>query len=190
MTLCLVVTVMDSIFAPWRMQWVQRDHTEDNDDVKCTFCELPEKGDDRENRIIARSDHVYVLLNNMPYNPGHSMVIPYNHANKYQHLNESILMDCMKTAQQIIAALDRSLSPSGFNIGLKLGSAGGASIPDHLHTHIIPRWKSDTSFMPLTANTAVVEEAVDETYTRLREALAENEMISAKSESEAIYLSY
>lgn len=180
---------MDSIFAPWRMQWVQRDRPEDSDDIRCMFCELPEQSDDRENRIVARSDHVYVLLNNMPYNPGHSMAIPYKHTDEYQHLDEAVLVDCMKTVQQIIAALDHSLSPSGFNIGLNLGSAGGASIPDHLHTHIIPRWESDTSFMPLTANTAVVEEAVDETYIRLRKALVENEMVSTESESGAVYLS-
>lgn len=178
---------MDSIFAPWRIEWVQRDRSDEDDG--CTFCNLSEGTNDRENLVVARSDHVYVLINNMPYNPGHTMVIPYDHVSEFHHLEESVLFDCMRTAQDVMTALDQSLSPGGFNVGLNIGDAGGASIVDHLHLHIIPRWGSDTSFMPLTGNTAVVEEAVDETYTRLREAMLDGEIPSSEGNTEAVSLS-
>lgn len=178
---------MDSLFAPWRMQWVTRERAEDSE-TTCIFCDLSEQDADRENLIVARSDHVYTLLNNMPYNPGHVMIIPYHHTDEYHCLSEEILFDCMKTAQCVIAALKRSLSPAGFNIGFNIGSAGGASITDHLHMHVIPRWESDTSFMPLTANTAIIEEAIDETYERLREGLRESEF-SVEGENESVYIS-
>ncbi len=42
------------------------------------LCELPERDEDRENLLVARSEHSFVLLNNYPYNPGHVMVIPAN----------------------------------------------------------------------------------------------------------------
>lgn len=162
---------MDSLFAPWRMEWVDRDRSEDDADVECLFCHLPERGNDADNLVVARSDHCYVVLNNMPYNPGHVMTVPFDHEGEFHRLEETVLVDCMRTTQRVMAALEESLAPEGFNVGINLNAAGGASITDHMHVHVIPRWESDTSFMPLTANTAIVEEAVRETYDRVREAL-------------------
>lgn len=180
---------MDSLFAPWRMEWVTRDRPDDGDST-CTFCSLADGDDDRSNNIVARSEDAFVLLNNMPYNPGHAMVLPYAHTGEFHALDDRTLVDCVKTTRLVTAALDESLSPSGFNIGLNIGDAGGASITDHLHVHVIPRWESDTSFMPLTANTAVVEEAVDETYDRLRDALLRHERVEAGDGTESVDISH
>lgn len=159
---------MDSLFAPWRMEWVQRDRETGEG---CIFCALPKGDGDRENLILARGEQSYVLLNNSPYNPGHAMVIPYEHTGQFDGLDETSLLDTMTTSQTVIEVLREGLSSDGFNVGFNLGEAGGASITDHLHMHIIPRWENDTSFMPLTGNTAIVEEAVVETYDRLHEVL-------------------
>lgn len=185
---------MDSLFAPWRMQWVKRDRGDDPsadpDAPTCPFCALPERGADRESNVVARSESVFVLLNNMPYNPGHLMVIPYEHTGEFYTLDETVCVDWMKTAQLTIAALREALSPEGFNVGVNVGAAGGASITDHLHMHVIPRWGSDTNFLPLTANTAVVEEAVAETYTRLQTALVEFDEVQSSEEDDAVRISF
>lgn len=181
---------MDSLFAPWRMEWVTRDQSETSENSGCTFCTLPNQGDDRRNNVVARSDKVYLLLNNMPYNPGHLMAIPYEHSGDLHTLDDDSLLDCIKTTQLATKALDKSLSTDGFNVGLNIGAAGGASITEHLHMHIIPRWRSDTSFMPLTANTAVVEEAVKETYDRLREALLAYEEVSIAGHGDAVDINH
>ena len=177
---------MDSLFAPWRMQWVTRDRPDMDEQSDCIFCTLPEQDDDRRNNIVARSERVYLLLNNMPYNPGHLMTIPYEHTGALHGLDDRSLLDCMKTTQLATRALDDSLSTDGFNIGLNIGAAGGASITDHFHMHVIPRWKSDTSFMPLTANTSIVEEAIDETYDRLYDALLRSERTKSTTGDGAI----
>ncbi|WP_254544713.1 HIT family protein [Halomarina pelagica] len=170
------------------MQWVNRDRDEEADDSSCTFCALPKRGDDRGTNVVARSEHVYVLLNNMPYNPGHLMVIPYDHGGKFHVLDEATVVDCIRTAQTAIAALNDALSPGGYNVGFNVGNAGGASIADHLHMHVIPRWESDTSFLPLTANTAVVEEAVAETYDRVSAALLDRELARPHPERDSVLL--
>jgi len=59
---------MDQVFAPWRIEWVERDDPDVG--VDCVFCDLPTRGDDRENRVVARNDYAYVLLNNYPVQPG------------------------------------------------------------------------------------------------------------------------
>jgi ATP adenylyltransferase len=118
------------------------------------------------------------------------MVLPYEHVGEFWALSEDVLLDYMTTAQLLMRTVDEALSPHGFNVGFNIGAAGGASIDDHLHMHIIPRWRSDTSFMPLTANTAVVEEAVDETYVRLQDRLLDFAEAERCDDADALRLTY
>ncbi|ELY99335.1 HIT family protein [Natrialba asiatica] len=162
---------MDQVFAPWRIEWIKRD--EQNPAVEeCVFCEFPEMDADRENRIVARSEHAFVLLNNYPYSPGHVMVIPYAHTGEYGDLTEAELLDHARLKQRTFDALETGLGPDGFNAGLNLGDGAGGSIDDHLHTHIVPRWQGDTNFMPVISDTNVIVQALEETYDQLHEAFA------------------
>jgi ATP adenylyltransferase len=165
---------MDQVFAPWRIEWVERD--DDEDEIEdCVFCELPERDDERDNLVVARSDHAFTMFNNYPYNPGHAMVVPRVHAGDYRNLSEEVLLDHARLKQRTFDALETGLSPDGFNAGLNLGQGAGGSIDDHLHTHVVPRWQGDTNFMPVISDTKVIVEAIEETYDRVREAFAEQE---------------
>ncbi|MFD1514796.1 HIT family protein [Halomarina rubra] len=167
---------MDQLFAPWRIEWVERDSDDGGvPDDDCVFCVLPDREADREHRIVARSDHAYVLLNNYPYNPGHAMVIPYDHGGDYRDLSDAVLLDHARLKQRTFDALETALSPQAFNAGLNLGGPAGGSIGDHIHTHVVPRWGGDTNFMPVVAGTKVIVEAIEDTYDRLHEAFAEQD---------------
>jgi len=177
---------MDQVFAPWRIEWVEReDRNEEIDD--CVFCELPDLGPDRDRRVVARSERAYVLMNNYPYNPGHAMVIPFQHTGDYRDLGESTLLEHSALTQRTIDALDRALDPEGYNAGLNLGSAAaGGSVGDHLHTHVVPRWTGDTNFMPVVADTKVIVEAIEDTYDRLHEAFAAQSGATVEGEDRAV----
>jgi len=164
---------MDRIFAPWRIEWVERDDR--NEGIEgCVFCDLSDREDDRETRIVAASEHAYVLLNNYPYNPGHGMVIPRVHTGDYAALPDDVLLDHARLKARTFEAMRRALDPDGFNAGMNLGGdAAGGSIDDHLHTHVVPRWRGDTNFMATVADTKVIVEAIEDTYDRLRAAFAE-----------------
>ncbi|MFC6726074.1 HIT family protein [Halobium palmae] len=164
---------MEQIFAPWRIEWVERD---DEDAIDgCPFCVLPERDDDRENRIVARSERGFVLLNNYPYNPGHAMVIPRRHVADYPDLTEEELLDLGRLKQRTLTALGDAMGPDGFNAGLNLGGAAAGGSIDHVHTHVVPRWSGDTNFMPVVGDTKVVVEALERTYDHLRDAFAGQE---------------
>ncbi|MDG5819422.1 HIT domain-containing protein [Natronococcus sp. A-GB7] len=176
---------MEQVFAPWRIEWIRREKK--NPDVdSCVFCEFPDREDDRENRLVARSEHAFVLLNNYPYNPGHVMVIPYAHTGEYGDLSDEQLLDHARLKQRTFDALETGLGPDGFNAGLNLGDGAGGSIDDHLHTHVVPRWEGDTNFMPVIGDTSVIVEALEDTYDHLHEAFADQEGASVPDEGGAV----
>lgn len=162
---------MDQVFAPWRIEWVERD--DKNEGVDCVFCEFPDREDARDHLVVAESEHATVMLNNYPYNPGHAMVIPQTHTGEYRDLDDETLLAKERLVQRTIDAMDDALAPDGYNVGYNLGGgAAGGSIGDHLHAHIVPRWTGDTNFMPVVGGTKVIVEAVADSYDRLHEALA------------------
>ena len=72
-------------------------------------------------------------------------------------------------ADDAIARLNRVLRPQGLNLGINVGRAAGAGIPDHLHLHIVPRWTGDTNFMPICADTKVVSQSLQEARRLLKQ---------------------
>lgn len=163
---------MDQMFAPWRIDWVERDGDDDAIDG-CPFCVLPERDADRESRIVARSEHSFVLQNNYPYNPGHVMVIPERHTGEWGDLSDEELLDHARLKAQTLDAMRAAMGADGFNAGENIGgSAAGGSIDDHLHTHVVPRWTGDTNFMPVVGDTKVIVEGMEDTYEKLRDAFA------------------
>lgn len=69
-----------------------------------------------------------------------------------------------------ITAIKRGLHPDGVNMGANLGEGAGPSVPDHVHVHVVPRWRSDTNFMSAVADVRVLPQGLSETWELLREA--------------------
>ena len=66
---------MDHLWSPWRYRYVSLGGPKD----VCLFCEKAAASNDRENYIVLRAEHNFVLLNLYPYTSGHVMVVPYAH---------------------------------------------------------------------------------------------------------------
>ena len=139
----------------------------------CVFCTLPaEEGKERENLVVHRSSHAFTLVNRYPYNSGHVLVIPSVHVQSFGALSSEALSNLHEELRDAIEAVGRAYHPDGYNVGMNLGSVAGAGIAEHIHYHIVPRWGGDTSFMPILADTKVMNEHLDVTYQRLAEAFA------------------
>ncbi len=155
---------MKTIWSPWRMEHVlgktRRPGT-------CLF-EPPGKGFcAKEDLLLYRNGGCICLLNRFPYTNGHLLVAPTRHVSCVTELNEKEMTPLMALVSAATAILRRILEPDGFNIGLNLGSEAGAGIADHLHFHIVPRWRDDVNFMTVLADVRAIPEHIETTYDRL-----------------------
>lgn len=133
----------------------------------CILCGLPKEDKDRENLILYRSSHNFVVMNRFPYNNGHIMVVPYIHAPELDGLRDEAMLDFMKVTQHAIGSIKKAFAPEGFNIGINLGRVAGAGMEEHMHLHMVPRWAGDTSFMTVFDEVRVIPEHVLSTYDKL-----------------------
>jgi ATP adenylyltransferase len=134
--------------------------------VFCGIAASPDK--DASNFVLHRGEHAFVLLNLYPYITGHLMVVPYLHTSEFDAVPKEITDEMMDLAKRSQTALREVYSPSGFNMGMNLGSAAGAGIADHIHIHLLPRWSGDTNFMTTVGESRVIPEALEATYQKLK----------------------
>lgn len=156
---------MEHIWAPWRMEYILMEKPKG-----CFLCDRPKEKKDALNYILYRGSKNLIILNSYPYNPGHLMVTPYRHIASLEDLTKAELYEHFEMVSRSVKVLKAVFSPSGFNIGINLGRVAGAGIDDHVHTHVVPRWGGDTNFMPVLAETKVVNQALAETYDKLKGA--------------------
>ena len=155
---------MDNLWAPWRMQYIRAPKK----NTKETFLKKLEDGNDEENLVLFRGEHSFVCMNLYPYNNGHIMVLPNNIVEKPEELDDVTQFEIMKIASLSMKIIREKMNAEAFNFGANIGASAGAGIAEHLHFHIVPRWKGDTNFMPVIGNTKVHVQGLNDTYVMLR----------------------
>jgi ATP adenylyltransferase len=147
------------------MQYVEKPSTGSGEgDI---FVELPAQNDDRKNLILFRGKTAFVMLNAFPYASGHLLIAPYKAVAELAGLTDEELLEIQKLTVKAIGWLTQSHRPAGFNIGVNLGRAAGAGIPNHLHWHIVPRWEGDTNFMGTVGDVRVMPQSLQDAYDKL-----------------------
>ncbi len=153
---------MESLWAPWRMDYIVSDKSKE-----CVFCTAPKAENDSIKKILFRGPNSYVILNIFPYANGHLMICPYRHVGCITLLNDEEFHEMSVLTKKSLGILRQEYRPDGFNTGYNIGKSAGAGFDEHLHGHIVPRWNGDTNFMPVLAETKVHPEHIEATYNRL-----------------------
>jgi len=104
----------------------------------CPFCSLP------TSRILSEDSLTLVIRDGFPVSPGHSLIIPKRHTVSFFDLSDDERTSLFRLLAEAKAALDAEFKPDGYNIGINDGVAAGQTI-FHLHVHLIPRYRGDTS---------------------------------------------
>jgi ATP adenylyltransferase len=97
------------------------------------------------------------------------MVSPHRHTPSIENLDGGELLEFMTLTQRTLRAVRETYAPDGFNLGVNEGEIAGAGFAGHVHLHVVPRWAADNNFMPVTADTRVLPQSLQDSYSQLRE---------------------
>ncbi len=120
--------------------------------------------------IVWRGETCFALLNAYPYNTGHVMVLPKRAVVDLDGLTAEESAELWAGVQMAHSAVKAAFKPQGVNIGINLGPASGAGVPNHLHVHVLPRWSGDTNFMTTVAEARVLPESLPDVWKKLKAA--------------------
>ncbi len=136
--------------------------------------------------LVHRGRFCFICLNAYPYSTGHVLIMPYQHIDSLSLLPTDAAYEMMQLTQRTEYVLQRVYRPNGINLGMNLGEAAGAGVAGHIHQHALPRWVGDTNFMTVTAETRVLPEALDVTWSKLRSAFRKNTTLPSQNSSNSV----
>jgi histidine triad (HIT) family protein len=87
---------------------------------------------------LFEDEYTLAFMDLMPQSEGHALVITREPAETLFDLSPEGAAACMRTTQQVAAAVKRAFDAPGILVTQVNGSAAGQSVP-HVHFHIIPR---------------------------------------------------
>ena len=151
------------LWSPWRLKYV----VSANRSRDCIFCEVLTNNSE-STLLLYQGETCFIQLNLYPYSPGHLMVVPKRHLPSLTSATVQERIEIITLTALAEVALTEVYAPQGLNVGINLGSAGGAGVVDHIHVHVVPRWSGDTNFMTVIGDTRVLPEELEQTAAKLR----------------------
>lgn len=156
---------MEHLCAPWRSEYFSKKTK------GCVFCDVVKHHEnDAETGVLFRAKRCFGIMNLYPYTPGHFMVIPYEHVENIESLDEETWLEMSRIVQKGVKILKSELNAMGVNIGMNLGKAAGAGIAEHVHYHLVPRWERDTNFITAISDIRVNGVPFYPLYEKLKKA--------------------
>ncbi|ORI11774.1 HIT family protein [Campylobacter concisus] len=157
---------MQHLCAPWRSEYFSAKKD------SCVFCDVINSDDDDKNGVLFRAKHCFGIMNLYPYSPGHFMIIPNQHTDKIEELDEQTWFEMSKFVRLGVEILKKELYANGVNIGMNLGKAAGAGIAEHVHYHLVPRWNGDTNFITTISDVRVNGTPFHPLFEKLKKAFS------------------
>ena len=140
---------------------------------ECVFCRI-KREEDRKEFILARFKYHLVMLNLYPYSRGHLLIVPYDHVKRVDELSVEAQNELIWLIAKSVSILEKDTGADGVNVGMNLGRAARASIPDHLHVQLVPRFdKEFQGFLHIIGESCVVHWDLHKLFDELRSPFQE-----------------
>jgi len=128
------------IYMPWRENYLNKSSESQKND--CVFCNIA-NGKDTINFVLGRYEYNIVMLNLYPYSRGHLLIVPCEHVARLTDLSTEAQQELIRLIGKSVEILETVGKADGVNVGINFGSAAHASIPDHMHVQLVPRFKTE-----------------------------------------------
>ena len=139
---------------------------------KCPFCS---KNNLKKHEIIYEDINNLAFFSAQPVTIGHTLVIPKRHVKSMLALNDIEIDKLFELVKKISKTIHKVLKPAGIDVGTNYGRIAGQSV-DHLHVHVIPRYKGDFTFLQIVGKSLspyakVLKNEEVKTADKLRDAI-------------------
>ena len=134
--------------------------------VDCILCSVRDNDERVVSLKVYQDTLIFISLNLYPYNPGHLMIVPNRHVQRFSDLTKEELIHLSRTIQGVQLLIDELYAPKGYNIGINQGKEAGASI-EHLHIHLVPRFGSELGFIDIVGKSRVLPEGLESVKQKL-----------------------
>ena len=104
----------------------------------CIFCRIAAK--EIPAQVVYEDEHSLAFLDIEPLFPGHTLLIPKQHAETITELPRAQVGPLFENAQLLTRAVEAAMDAGGSFLGIN--NRVSQSVP-HLHIHIVPRRKKD-----------------------------------------------
>jgi len=106
----------------------------------CIFCKIV-RGELPSFKVY-EDDATLAFLDIRPVNPGHTLVVPKQHSVNIFDVSPEDWMAVTNVVRNLANVIEKAVAADGVNINMNNREHAG-QIVDHLHVHIIPRFKGD-----------------------------------------------
>ena len=133
----------------------------------CIFCAIAART--APARIVFEDERTLAFMDIAPLTPGHTLVIPKQHAENIFEIDPDELAAVTRTTHLVCAAAKRAFEPDGLNLFQTNGAVAMQTV-FHLHVHVLPRYRDD-GFRVTFDRRMGGDDELDETAATLRAAL-------------------
>ena len=133
--------------------------------MDCLFCKIINKKIPAE--IIYEDKDALAFLDIHPRAPGHTMVVPKEHAPNLAELSDEKMEPVFLAVKLVAKRLKDVLKCDGLTIGINQGRVSGQAV-DHLHIHLMPRWQGDGGGSVHSVVDNPPKESLEEMYYKLK----------------------
>ena len=106
----------------------------------CIFCSIV-RGEAPAS-LTYEDDTVVAFMDIQPISHGHMLVVPREHAELMQDVDETVAMRAFRVARRMAALARQTLGAGGVNLFVADGEVAFQDVP-HFHVHVIPRYPGD-----------------------------------------------
>ena len=111
----------------------------------CTICDLIRHGE----QTLWENENFVIVFNRYPYKFGHLMIIPKCHTDRLSGLSQAERTTMIEIVSEVSDQLVGFLETDSVNHGINQGPCSGASLPEHIHYHLVPRKHNDVGFFTI-----------------------------------------